>query len=176
MALRVLLLLIVTLFLPQTRVWGFENSERTAPGVFAAVLPVATGENDVGWAYDVPDCSVAAEATVPNRIYSARELIRRAEEPGPFHNFPESFNADIFAGNRTVVSPSYTLYTKPGAISLPGKPIFGTSAAKIGGQGTPEIIGYTPSRTVDGIFEIGVKPSASGRTEVITHRFFRANE
>ena len=63
MALRVLLLLIVTLFLPQTRVWGFENSERTAPGVFAAVLPVSTGENDDAWAYDVPDCSVAAETT-----------------------------------------------------------------------------------------------------------------
>lgn len=27
-----------------------------------------------------------------NRIYSARELVRRAAEPGPFHNFPESFN------------------------------------------------------------------------------------
>ena len=60
-ALRVLLLLIVTLFLPQTRVWGFENSERTAPGVFAAATPVATWENGDGWRYDVPDCSVAAE-------------------------------------------------------------------------------------------------------------------
>ena len=63
-ALRVLLLLIVTLFLPQTRVWGFENSERTAPGVFAAATPVATWENGDGWRYDVPDCSVAAEGAV----------------------------------------------------------------------------------------------------------------
>jgi RHS repeat-associated protein len=60
-----------------------------------------------------------AARTQPNRIYSARELIRRADEPGPMHNFPESFNADIFAGTRTVVSPNYVLYTKPGTIRIP---------------------------------------------------------
>ena len=67
-ALRVLLLLIVTLFLPQTRVWGFENSERTAPGVFAAATPVATWENGDGWRYDVPDCSVAAKGAPRVRL------------------------------------------------------------------------------------------------------------
>jgi hypothetical protein len=80
----------------------------------------------------------------PNRIYSARELVRRAEEPGPFHNFPESFNESIFRGNRQVISDDYVLYTQRGVIN-----------------------------GVEGTFEIGVRPSASGGTEVIMHRFFR---
>lgn len=90
-----------------------------------------------------------------NRIYSARELVRRAAEPGPFHNFPESFNQAIFSGSKTVtpnffnvakpgLSNTNTLYQMPGAIN-------GTK----------------------GIFEIGVRPSLSGNTEVIMHRFFR---
>ncbi|MCU7937686.1 MAG: hypothetical protein KZQ99_23030, partial [Candidatus Thiodiazotropha sp. (ex Dulcina madagascariensis)] len=112
----------------------------------------------------------------PNRIYSARELVRRADEPGPFHNFPESFNDEVFAETRTVVSPNYVQYTKPGTITLPGKPIYGNSSTMIGEKSAQEIIGYTPSRTVEGVFEIGVRPSASSRTEVITHRFFRPNE
>jgi hypothetical protein len=92
-------------------------------------------------------------ATQPNRIYSARELIRRAEEPrinnfpNPTHNFPESFNARIFSGSKTIVSDNYHLYTKPGTLN-----------------------------SHSGVFEIGVRPSASGRTEVITHRFFRPDK
>lgn len=94
--------------------------------------------------------SVAKE---PNRIYSARELKRRAENPrnnnsaNPNHNFPESFNAEIFKGNKTIVSDKYHLYTKPGTLN--------------GRSGT---------------YEIGVRPSASGRTEVITHRFFQPDK
>jgi RHS repeat-associated protein len=86
-------------------------------------------------------------ALEPKRIYSARELIRRAEEAGPFHNFPESFNDAIFKGERRVVSDSYVTYTQRGVVN-----------------GT------------EGTFEIGVRPSASGRTEVITHRFFRPDK
>jgi RHS repeat-associated protein len=110
--------------------------------------------------------SVPGTAAEPTRIYSARELLRRSAEPGPFHNFPESFNADIFRGTRTVVSPNYVTYTKPGTITLPGKPIFDTRGVRIGeGQ----------ARIVEGVYEIGIRPSASGRTEVIIHRFFRPN-
>ncbi len=91
-------------------------------------------------------CDAVAGGTAgnPNRAYSARVLLRAAQEPGPYHNFPETFDAWIFGGNRTVVSPTYTLYTRPGTIN-----------------------------GVDGIFEIGVRPSGSGQTEIITHRFFR---
>ena len=92
-------------------------------------------------------------AKEPNRIYSAGELKRRAENPrnnnsaNPNHNFPESFNAEIFKGNKTIVSDKYHLYTKPGTLN--------------GHSGT---------------YEIGVRPSASGRTEVITHRFFNPDK
>jgi len=80
----------------------------------------------------------------PNRIYSARELVRSANEPGPMHNFPASYNALIFSGNRTAFGGNYVQYTQRGSIN-----------------------GYS------GTFEIGVRVSQSGRTEVITHRLFR---
>lgn len=108
-------------------------------GCFAKFLAAKGGVN-----------AAEAAATQPNRIYSARELVRRAENPrfnnapNPNHNFPESFNEQIFSGTRTVKSPNYVEYTSPGTLN---------------------------GRT--GSFEIGVRPSASGRTEVIVHRFFR---
>jgi hypothetical protein len=60
---------------------------------------------------DVPRRVTEDAPTDPNRLYSARELIRRADEPGPYHNFPESFNQHIFQGNRQVISKNYILYT-----------------------------------------------------------------
>ncbi|TXK95862.1 hypothetical protein BMR10_09195, partial [Methylococcaceae bacterium CS4] len=92
-------------------------------------------------------------AKKPNRIYSSRELKRRTENPrinnaaNPNHNFPESFNSEIFKGNKTIVSDRYHLYTKAGTLN-------GRS----------------------GVYEIGVRPSASGKTEVITHRFFNPSK
>jgi RHS repeat-associated protein len=83
----------------------------------------------------------------PNRIYSARELVRRSEAGDSFHNFPESFNKSIFSGNRQVISDDYVLYTQRGTIN-----------------------------DAEGTFQIGVRPSASGRTEVITHRFFKPDK
>ena len=106
------------------------------------------------------------------RIYSSRELLRRMDESGPFHNFPGSMNDEIFQGTRTVISDSYILYTKPGTITLPGKPIYGSRMIKVGEDSVREIIGYGSDKIVEGVFEIGVKPSTSGRIEVITHRFF----
>jgi hypothetical protein len=95
-----------------------------------------------------------ALASAPNRIYSARVLIRAAEEPGPYHNFPMSFDEGVFGGSRTEI-PGYFNQARPGLTNdsiqyrLPGS---------INGQ--------------DGTYEIFTRPSASGRTEVITHRFF----
>ena len=104
--------------------------------------------------------------TVPNRIYSARELIRRAEEPGPYHNFPESFNEWIFKGNRTVVNDKYVVYTQRGSITAPAR----EEVVQLSGG---SVVIRHQAKVVEGTFEIGVRPSASGRTEVITHRFFR---
>lgn len=106
------------------------------------------------------------EKIVPKRFYSARELLRRAEDPGPFHNFPEMFNDDIFKGTRTVVKPDYVLYTKRGTVTLPGKEVK-DAAGNIVRQ---------PARVIDGTFEIGVKPSPSGRNEKIVHRMFRPDQ
>lgn len=57
------------------------------------------------------------EASGVCRVYSARELVRRGEEPGPYHNFPEIFNPAIFSGQRTEITPNYTLYTRPGTVN-----------------------------------------------------------
>jgi len=99
----------------------------------------------------------------PNRISSARELIRRAEEPGPLHNFPESFDQQIFSGARRAVSEDYVVYTQRGSITHPGREQLDALGNSI----------RSPPRVQEGTFEIGVRPSPSGRTEVITHRFFR---
>ena len=115
--------------------------------------------------YDHPRSHALPTTAPPIRIYSARELLRRAQEPGPFHNFPESFNDEIFAATRTVISENYVLYTKRGAITLPGKPI----------RKNGKIVKRTPARVVEGTYEISVRPSANGRVETITHRFFRSD-
>jgi hypothetical protein len=157
----------------------YNNQAEQGGGIFAQIVaPAAVGK--------LAELKYASESTVgtqPNRIYSARELVRRAEEPGPFHNFPEAYNAEIFSGNRTVINDNYVLYTKEGKITLPGEPIYGKTQIKYGdalnnpsGQLIREIIDHTPARVIEGRYEIGVRPSASGRTEVITHRFFRPSE
>ena len=143
--------------LAMTRAAGltqFLAGEGVGAGIGLAGDALGIGADAAGGAADAAGASAgdatngvadaAATSGSPNRIYSARELIRRAEEPGPNHNFPESFNEEIFNGTRTVKSPNYTEYTQRGAMN--GK---------------------------EGTYEIGVRPSVSGRTEVITHRFFR---
>jgi hypothetical protein len=96
--------------------------------------------------------------TQPNRIYSARELIRRADEPGPFHNFPESFNAEIFQSGTKTVTPNFWRTAKP---NMRNDSIMYSLPGQVNGRA--------------GVFELGVRPSASGNTEVIMHRFFRSN-
>jgi hypothetical protein len=119
----------------------YENGPTWSNGLGVGIGLVGLGGNYTTWRRLLGSGPGARE---PHRIYSARELIRRAEEPGPYHNFPESFNAVIFRGNRQVISENYMLYTKRGSIN-----------------------------GVEGTYEIGVCPSASGRIEVIVHCFFR---
>lgn len=95
----------------------------------------------------------------PNRIYSARELIRRADDPGPFHNFPESFDTEIFERGATNTIKGFFKKAKPGYSN--------------------DSIQYTLRGSVNGrtgTFEIAVRPSTSGRTELIMHRFFRPDK
>jgi len=134
---------------------------------------VADGKPAFGWAESLMGWfrgpgSGAGVRTQPIRIYSARELIRRAEDPGPFHDFPESFNQQILEQGTRTVTPSFyrvprpglatdgVMYRLPGSITVPGDV-----------PGVPNVI--------NGTYEIGVRPSVSGNTEVIMHRFFRPN-
>ncbi len=83
-----------------------------------------------------------------SRIFSAKVLKRMADEPGAFHNFPQSVGREVLEqGQRTVISDSYAQYTMRGVVN-----------------------------GVEGTYEIGVRPSASGRNEVITHWFFRPDK
>jgi hypothetical protein len=79
-----------------------------------------------------------------------RDLHRRKKDgrPDPYHNFPEYIDQEVLEhGTRTVVSKDYVLYELRG---------------KLNG--------------VEGTYEIGARPSKSGRNEVITHRFFDKNK
>jgi RHS repeat-associated protein len=96
------------------------------------------------------------------RINSAKALLRSAEESGPYHNFPGSLDEAIYAGKRTVVSDDYVQYTLRGTYTKPGR--FVETAP---GEGT------RAAEVIRGTYEVGVRPSASGRTEVVVHRFFR---
>jgi len=118
-----------------------ENGPTWANGLQVSAGLLGLGGNYTTWRRLRGSVPAARE---PHRIYSARELIRRAEEAGPYHNFPESFNVVIFQGNRQVISENYILYMQHGSIN-----------------------------GVEGTYELGVRPSASGRIEVIVHRFFR---
>jgi hypothetical protein len=102
-----------------------------------------------------PGAAKGADDVAPNRVYSAREIRRRAAEPGAFHNFPESFNDEIFdRGTRTVTRGFFN------------QPRRGLSNDSVQYRLRGEINGRS------GTYEIFARPSLSGRTEVIQHRFF----
>ena len=125
----------------------------------ASAMVMTGGMSRAGGAVSAAAKNAAAKAgvtvTQPNRIYSARELIRRANEPGPFHNFPESFNAHIFQNGTKNITPNFWRTAKP---NMSNDSIMYSLPGQVNGRA--------------GVFEIGVRPSASGRTEVIMHRFF----
>jgi hypothetical protein len=91
------------------------------------------------------ECPRKSDPRHTRYIYGERVLGRAVAEPGPYHNFPTSFDEGILGGTRTVVSDSYVEYTLPGTIN-----------------------------GVDGVFEIGTRPAPlSDGGELITHRFFQ---
>jgi len=65
----------------------------------------------------------------PNFINSARVLVRSAEESGPFHNFPGSFDSqilgqgtrtatpDFYSSGRYLLSNDAVMYELPGSIN-----------------------------------------------------------
>lgn len=110
--------------------------------------PVAAFTGLAASGTEVAAGSVARAATAGpvRRIFSARVLERMADDP--LHNFPQSIGEEVLArGARTVKSKDYVEYT-----------LRGTANGKAG------------------TYEIGVRPSQSGRNEVITHWFFRPDK
>ncbi|WP_165952425.1 RHS repeat domain-containing protein [Kribbella albertanoniae] len=90
-----------------------------------------------------------------NKFHSARSLIRASKEPGPFHNFPESFDDVIFSKGTRTVKPDF--YNKPKA-GLSNDSIMYKLPGTVNGKA--------------GNFEIATRPTVSGRSELIWHRFF----
>ncbi len=112
-------------------------------------IPFANFENALGK-------NIIKNSVEPNRIYSARVLLRSAEEPGPFHNFPLSFDNEIFKNGSITVIPNYFKNSKP---LLTNTSINYELRGAINGR--------------NGAFQIYVRPSVSDKTQVITHRFFK---
>jgi hypothetical protein len=108
----------------------------------AGVGAVVAGPASAGSSLSILPATESAGAQ--NFIYSSRVLVRSAEETGPYHNFPMSFDSTIISSGTRTSSSNFVMYRQPGTIN---------------------------GRT--GVFEIGARPSPSGRTEVIRHRFFR---
>ena len=88
------------------------------------------------------EASPTIEVNGTRFIYGNRVLDRAAEETGPYHNFPSMFDETILSGDREVVSDGYIRYSVPGNID------------------------------VNGVYEIGTRPTALGDGELIIHRFF----
>jgi hypothetical protein len=94
--------------------------------------------------------------TTPTRIYSARVLNRMAEEPGPMHNFPGTFDQEIFDNGSRTVNPNY--FNKPAPLLTNDSVQYRLPGVINGRQGE---------------YQIFTRPSVSGRNEVVMHRFFQ---
>jgi RHS repeat-associated protein len=92
------------------------------------------------------------------RVDSERVIQRAIDEPGPYHNFPAQLDDAIYSGDRTVISRTYAQYSEAGSIGKPGR---------------YDLDPVRPATQIEGRYEIGVRPSMFGRTETVTHRFFR---
>ncbi len=106
-ALRVLLLLVVTLCLAQTRVWGFAVTPPPASGVFESANPLSIGENTIGCPYDASDSSLAARATAGKYTVGAYDDIR-GTVPGldAHHVGQKAVMGELVPGYNPATAPS----------------------------------------------------------------------
>jgi RHS repeat-associated protein len=113
---------------------GLFGQSGAAEGTSASAMPQIVGEGS-------PTLDVNGE-----RFYYGQRVLNRAiDEPGPYHNFPQSFDATIIEnGAQTVYPNGYVEYTLQGSI---------------GGEA--------------GTYQIGTVPAPlSQGGQIITHRFF----
>ena len=106
LALRVFLLLVVTLCLGQTRVWGFGVTPQPASGVFESVTPSSIGENYDGCPYDASDSLLAAKTPLTSSIGD----LRAAGLKDAHHVIQDAAVRDL---------PGYSTRAAPG-VALPG--------------------------------------------------------
>jgi len=101
-ALWTILFLVVALFLPETRVWGFAATPQPASGVFASVTHSSIGENYDGWQYDASDSLLAAKGT-PKFVNLASPQrtthILTGDATGGGHLFPGGAGKSAFPQN-----------------------------------------------------------------------------
>jgi RHS repeat-associated protein len=113
-----------------------------ASTITSEVSSAATAGGDVG--------------SATNKIFSNRVLQRAADESGPYHNFPMSFDDEIFSNGTTTTASNFFNKAKP---NLSNDSIQYRLSGELNGR--------------SGAYEIFTRPSLSGRTELIMHRFFR---
>jgi hypothetical protein len=142
---------------------GFVTSA-VAPAITTQSLSTATGLFQAGEAAGTETSATIGglnEATGqagPSTIYSVRVMLRSAAKANDaFHNFPETFDQVIMnQGTRTVTTNFYNV------------PRAGLSNDAVMYEWPGSVNGTV------GNFQIGTRPSVSGNTEIIMHRFFNA--
>ncbi len=100
--------------------------------------------------------SEVATASQPLRFYSARVLNRAAEAKDTYHNFPQSFNEEVFSSGQQTRASNYFNQSRAGYSN--------------------DSIRYSLSGSINGepgSYEIFTRPSITGRSELIMHRAFR---
>jgi RHS repeat-associated protein len=136
---------------------GATAARRTLATVFNRTATATTQATRTGTQSTVTQTTRASEsAGATNKIYSARVLQRMSDEPGPMHNFPGSFDDEIFQSGSRSVKPDYFNKVRP---NLDNDSIQYRLSGEVRGK--------------SGTFEIFTRPSTSGHTELIIHRFFR---
>lgn len=163
---------------------GFRDGDglKASLGVVFLVVDVATlgsgsivkgGIKTIGKEVAEEVAEEAVEQGAKKFIYSARELTRRVHNPQTgkriyndgAHNFPDSFD-DLILSKGTVTTESNYFKTAMKHRTNHRK------TYKLDG----EILDKKRGGMIKGHYEIGTRPSTSGRTEVIIHRQFRANK
>ena len=114
-----------------------------------------TGEHELSTISTDAAENVGEHASQTNYIYSSRVLNRSAEAGDSFHNFPQSFDEEIILQGQRKVTPGFWEKDVP---NLSNDNVMYRLSGEINGH--------------PGIYEIATRPSVSGRTEVIMHRFF----
>lgn len=136
-ALRLVLLLIVTLCLGETRVWGFAITPQPTSGVFESVTPSCIGQNTTAIGYDASDSLHAAKRSLWTST-KGKTWVENAFEHWQKHGaeFPEFQNANQYVegAHRFFSSPPAGTLTKtrPNGDTLfynPGNNTFGVQAA-----------------------------------------------